>query len=231
MKKFLLAIAVLISLISGICSANEIPNSMDKSQAARSSRVSFIMNSVEGAAFDVYIVGFNEHLLGRDSYNWETGDQIFTADYRAYLSRVNDSRVTLQDVKLFGLSRIPGGKINRSKYDGSGIYIVKGKHGLSDLLVSTVMATATGFFNAKVFVIRENELKLVRFMSADDNLTRDESFVSHNRMEYLDDGTLRVPWWTNAGTREERGNYETIYMLDVQNLVLISSYTNKLPRN
>ena len=92
-----------------------------------------------------------------------------------------------------------------------------------DLLVSKIQITGGVVFDVKVFVVKDGKLRTVKFLN-EGNLgdARDTGFEP---ITYLGDGKISVPWWTNAPGSE--GRYRTIYNLDVENLILVPSYTKK----
>lgn len=73
--------------------------------AAEKSRVSFIMRSVEGTSYNVYIVGDGDKYAGKSApFVWgSTNDLIYKATaYTPYISELNDVIALQQDIKLFG---------------------------------------------------------------------------------------------------------------------------------
>lgn len=225
MKKFFIATALLILFAAQICYAA--PQSLDRATANSRARQLFEINSAEGVWHSVYIVGENEKLL--HDWIWAPGDRIWTGNYFAYVGQKNSSTFALQNVELFGSYGHVGDvyqRINVTRSNRDGFIRVKGVRGLPDLLVSKIQVTGGGYFEMKVFAVKNGHLQLVRFLDDDKKTLHDTFNTVGSPMTYLDNGTLAVPWHTNA--MPGAGSYETVYMFDVENLILIPAYTNKL---
>ena len=220
MRRIFFVTALLI-LFTHVCYAS----TLDKSVADSQARQSFTLRSVEGKIFDVRIVGDGETVL--TDWLWGNDDTIYAADYSAYLGDANSDTLTRQDVELFANNY--GGehpqRINVTRPNRDGFYKIMGVNGLPDLLVSQIQVTGGGYFDMKIFVVKSGRLQLVRFLD-DDKKTLRESFNTYSKpATYLDDGTLSIPWHTNA--MPAAGSYETVYMFDADNLILIPAYTKK----
>ena len=230
---------ILFLLIVGINSVFALPpGSMSTEEASNRARVAFLMNSAENMPYNVYIVGENEKLLGSD-WTWRqqnVHEEIWAGKYYAYVSESNGSVAARQPVSLFqeethasNNNSWPPQRINVHYPNHDGFYVVKGKAGQPDILICTIRVTGGGIFLARAFVIKDGSLKLLRFMNQEQSM-RETHRISFDRIYYLDDGTLAVPWWTNAGNGpfgRGAGKYTTVYMMDIGNLILISSYTNR----
>ena len=230
---------ILFLLVVGINSAFAfLPGSVSTEEASSRARVTFLMNSVENMPYNVYIVGENEKLLG-SNWGWRqqnVHEEIWAGKYYAYINESNGSVAARQPVSLFreetyasNNNSWPPQRINVHYPNYDGFYVVKGKMGQPDILVCTSRETGGGYFSARVFVIKDGFMKLVRFMDQEQS-TKETIMIGFDRIYYLDDGTLAVPWWTNAGRGSfggGAGKYTTVYMMDIGNLILISSYTNR----
>lgn len=233
MKRILLISLFVTLLITSIAFAKPVDTLSDDTAASKA-RVSFLMSSVNGIPHNVYIVGEHEKLLGSD-WTWRqynTYEEIWTGTYYAYLDKPGDSLAALQSVYLFSVRTYqnanpswPAQRINVYYPNYDGFYIVKGKAGQPDILVCTSRDTGGGSFTAKTFIIKNGKLQLLRFMNKEHKINESHN-IGFDRLYYLDDGTLAVPWWTNDPVMH--GRYTTVYMLDIDNLILISSYTNKI---
>ena len=225
MKKFFIVTALLILFAAQICYAA--PQSLDRATANSQARQLFEINSAEGVWHSVYIIGEDEKLL--HDWVWAPGDRIWTGNYFAYIGQKNSSTFALQNVELFAKARYDehSQRINVTRSNHDGFIRVKGVRGLPDLLVSKIQVTGGGYFEMKVFAVKGGQLQLVRFLDDDKKTLRDTFSTVGSPMTYLDNGTLAVPWHTNA-TRSVAGFYETVYMFDVENLILIPAYTNRV---
>ena len=222
-KIFLVALMVLFA--AQICHAT--PTTLDSYDAQSLARKSFNLRSVEGAWYEVCIVGEYEKTLS--DWIWARNDKIFTGNYYAYLGKKNSSTFTLQNVELFGSYGRIGDvyhRINMTRPNRDGFSVIKGVRGLPDMLVSKIQVTGGGYFEMKIFVVKNGRLQLVKFLDKDKKNFRNTFNTTSNSTTYLDNGTISVPWHTNAAPYW--GSYITVYMLDVENLILIPAYTNKL---
>ena len=222
MKKFFIA-AWMIFFAAQVCCAA--PSTIDRSTADSTARQSFELRSVEGNYFDVYIVGENENIL--DDWLWANGDTIYAGDYSAYLGTENSATLARQNVELFADNygdKHPQ-RINVTRDNRDGCYVVRGVNGLPDLLVCKIQITGGGYFAVKIFVVKDGRLQAVKFQN-DKGTLQDDRDTTPKSITYLDDGTISLPWHTNVA--EVAGSYVTIYMFDADNLILIPAYTNKL---
>ena len=215
-------VTALLFVFAQLCYAE--PSTLNRSEADSRSRQSFTLRSVEGKIFDVYIVGDGETIL--TDWLWAFDDTIFAGDYSVYLGDANSDTFTRQDVELFANNY--GGehpqRINVTQPNRDGCHKVTGINVLPDLLVSKIQITGGGFFDMKIFVVKNGRLQALRF-SGDGNFktSRDTGFEPTT---YRDDGTISVPWWTNAPGSE--GRYVTFYKLDADNLILSPLRTEKI---
>lgn len=192
-------------------------------------RVTFCMESVEGIPYDVYIVGENEELVDKKWHwrQWDKDEEIWCGTYYAYIKAQDETEPVLQSVYLFDERKYPEcnpearktwQRINIQYPNYDGFYMVKDdEKKLPDLLVSTNRLTGGGAFGVHLFVIKDNALQLVCFMEENGNII-DSHSAGFNYVSYTEDGTLAVPWWTNA--KPNAGRYTTFYDLDVDNLIL-----------
>ena len=222
MKRFL-TVAFLILLSAQVCSAVP-PQSLDKASVDTRARKVFELNSVEGIWHSVYIIGENEKIL--NDWIWAPNDKVWTGNYFAYVGQGLSSTFTLQNIELFDRYGKNNQRINMTRPNRDGFYIVKGVCGLPDLFISKIQITGGGYFNMKVFVIKDGRFQLVRFLDNDKKTLREAFSTIGSPTTYLDNGTLSVPWHTNV--TPDAGSYVTVYMLDVENLILIPAYTNKI---
>ena len=229
MKRSVIMAIGIIVLLTNVVLAQP-PNILSNETTSARARVSFLMSSVENIPHNLYIVGINERRLD-DRWPWRQFDkheEIWTGKYYAYVNRPGDSKSVLQTVPLFNSKTYqttnPSQRINVHYPNYDGFYLVKGKAGQPDILVCTIRQTGGGSFSARTFIIKNGKLQLMRFMGEEQKI-RDSHIIGFERLYYLPDGTLAVPWWTNSP--EMHGRYTTVYMIDVDNLILISAYTNK----
>ena len=219
MKRIFFVTALLI-LFAHVCYAA----TLDRSTADSQARQSFTLRCVEGNYFDVRIVGDGETILS--DWFWAHGDTIYAADYSVYLGDENSSTLTRQDVELFANNY--GGehpqRINVTRPNRDGFYVVRGVNGLPDLLVSQIQITGGGYFDMKIFVVKNGRLQELKFQNREGKLQNHRDTIT-TPTTYLDDGTISVPWHTNAVP--DVGRYVTVYMFDADNLILIPAYTNK----
>ena len=156
-------VIILLLMVNSVCNASNYPATLTKSEAASRARLSFMVNSVEGISYDVYIIGFNEYQRQKWVYEGVLG-----GEYLAYISPVGENTVRVQNISLFGgwsgKAETFEGSINPNKENDEGIYIAKGKRGLPDLLCSKIRATGGGGFLEKIFIIKNSSLKNVRFI-------------------------------------------------------------------
>ncbi|MBQ7454243.1 MAG: hypothetical protein IJS69_04250 [Selenomonadaceae bacterium] len=227
MKKFF-TVALMILFAANICRAA--PASIDKTTANFQARQSFMLTSAEGDKYDVYIIGEDEKILY--DWLWAQGDKIFSGNYFAYINKINSATLNLQDVKLFAdiHSAENAQRVNVTQLDRDGFYRVKCRGNLPDLLVSKIQITGGGAFAVKIFVVKDGRLQQVKFIGDKFNgnvgKIQDSRDSTSNPIICNDDGTISVPWHSNvAGIA---GSYITVYMLDVDNLILSPAYTNKL---
>ena len=221
MKKFFV-ILFLFLFTAQVCQA-EPPLTMEKTTAKSHARQSFNLRSVEGAWYEVYIVGEREKLLV--DWLWAPNDEIFTADYHVYLGSDNQSKLSLQNVEFFGRYDKDNQRINMTRPNRDGFHRVEGVNGMPDLLISKIQVTGGGYFDMKVFAVKNGRLHLVKFLNKDNQTLYENFNTTSVPTTYLDNGTLYVPWHTNA--MPGAGAYVTVYMLDIDNLILIPAYTNK----
>ena len=223
MKKFF-TVALMILFAANICRAA--PASIDKTTANFQARQSFMLTSAEGDKYDVYIIGEDEKILY--DWLWAQGDKIFSGNYFAYINKINSATLNLQDVKLFAdiHSAENAQRVNVTQLDRDGFYRVKCRGNLPDLLVSKIQVTGGGHFAMKIFAVKNGRLQAVQILDDDKKFLHATFDTISTPVKYLDNGTLSIPWHTNV--MPGAGSYETIYMLDADNLILIPAYTNKL---
>ena len=220
MRRIFFATTTFVLLFAQICYA---ATTLNRSDADSRARQSFSLRSVEGEMYDLRIVGDGETVL--TDWLWALDDTIFAGDYSAYLCDANSDTFTRQDVELFANNF--GGehpqRINVTRDNRDGCHKVTGVNGLPDLLVSKIQITGGGFFDMKIFVVKNGRLQTLQFPGDGSFKTsRDTGFEPTT---YRDDGTISVPWWTNAPGSE--GRYVTFYRLDADNLTLSPLRTEK----
>lgn len=200
--------------------------------AAKQSRLSFLMHSTDGNAYNVYIIGDGESYAGRSApWSYSSNDMIYKAKaYYVYISSVKEDIVEMQGIELFGDN--PTGhaeyiNIIRPSYTG-GVYLIKGVNGQPDILVSAKQMTGGGFVDYRYFAIKEGRLQQMKLMSSDQS-TRLVSKGRINSMPYaVADGTIAVLWFRQRqGGIKDFGNFTSVYMPDYQNLILIFAYSYK----
>ncbi len=209
----------------------------EKSSIPSRARVIFHMESIEGIPYDVYIVGENEELVDK---NWlwrqrDKNEEIWCGAYYAYIKPQGETELVLQSVYLFDEwiypecnpeARKKWQRINIQYPNCDGFYTVKGiEANQPDILVCTRRLTGGGAFGVRLFIIKDDVLQLVRFMKENENII-DSHIAGFNFLEYAEDGTLAVPWWTNA--KPNAGVYTTFYDLDVDDLILSPVSTIKV---
>ena len=221
MKKFFI-VAFLILFAAQICQAAT--QTLDRTTADSRVRQSFELTSVEGDSYSVRIIGENEKLL--HDWHWAKGDDIWTGDYFAYIARRESQNFELQNVEVFAQNykNEYTQRINLTQPCRDGVYLVTGLNNMPDLLVSKIQFTS-GAFDTKIFAIKNGRLQQLKFLK-DDKTFQNGRDSSVKPVTYLNDGTISVPWYSNVAP--VAGSYVTIYMLDVDNLILIPAYTNKL---
>lgn len=232
---FIISAIIFLSLGTTISEAT-VPTSIDKSIIASKARLSFLMSSVEKINYDVYIVGYNERTIGSKDWIWAHDPYgiIYAGDYFPYITPTTSNQApALQYLYLFGSERYIADHNNNNTYpnqristDGNTydqIYIAHSNHGEPDILVSTIQAYGGGMTESRCFIIKNGKMQLLRFMNKSQEI-RECFYTNIKHIYYLNDGTVAVPWWTNAG--EHRGGHLSVYMLDTVNNILIESYTN-----
>ncbi len=221
MKRIFFVTALLI-LCAHVCFA---ASTLNRSEADSQARQSFTLRSVEGNSFDVRIVGDGETIL--TDWFWALDETIYAGDYSAYLGAANSDTFTRQDVELFADSygEHPQ-RINATRDNRDGFCKVTGVNNLPDLLVSKIQVTGGGYFEMKVFAVKNGRLQAVQFLGRDKKAVHASFNTISTPVKYLDNGTLSIPWHTNAAP--DAGTYETVCMFDADNLILIPAYTNKL---
>ena len=221
MRRIFFVTALLI-LCAHVCFA---ASTLNRSEADSQARQSFTLRSVEGSFFDVRIVGDGETIL--TDWLWALDETIYAGDYSAYLGAANSDTFTRQDVELFADSygEHPQ-RINATRDNRDGFCKVTGVNNLPDLLVSKIQVTGGGYFEMKVFAVKNGRLQAVQFLGRDKKSVHASFNTISTPVKYLDNGTLSIPWHTNAAP--EAGTYETVCMFDADNLILIPAYTNKL---
>lgn len=209
----------------------------DESPTPSWSRMSFRMESVEGIPYDVYIVGENEELVDKDWLWRQKGkdEVIWCGAYYAYIKPQNETEPVLQSVYLFDERIYPEcnpearkdwQRINIQYPNCDGFYMVKDKEtARPDLLICTRRTTGNGAFRVRVFAVKDGELQLVHFVKENEELTEGR-LIGFRRLEYIEEGMLAVPWWTNA--KPNAGVYKTFYDLDVDDLILSPVSTIKI---
>lgn len=226
LKKIFSAMMFIFILSMNVCFAADesMPDSMDKTSAVSKARRVLIMASTERIAYDIYIISPEE--ISNAEYA--------RGDYRAYISPTTKTSADLQDVPIFfntddnGINRTDGViSVQSFNSNESGIYVVKGIRGLPDLLVST-QSSGDGIFKARVFLITDGKLRLVRFLPTyAETEMRDSKLINSETIAYLDDGTLGFPWFLRSP--KESGAVKSVYMLDEKNFILIPAYVNEIP--
>lgn len=221
MRNFFAA-ALMILFAAHICSAAQ--SALDRTTADFRARQSFELRSVEGAVYSVRIVGEDEKLL--HDWFWAQDDEIFSGNYFAYVGTKNSATLNLQDAELFAdaYSAENPQRINMTRTNRDGFNFVSGVDSLPDLLVSKIQITGGGYFNMKIFVVKDGRLQQLNFIG-DDGKAQNSRDTIASPTTYRDDGKISVPWHTNAAP--DAGTYETLYTLDIDNLILIPAHTNK----
>lgn len=209
----------------------------EKSSIPSRARVIFHMESMEGIPYDVYIVGENEELVDK---NWlwrqrDKDEEIWCGAYYAYMKPQDETDPVLQSVYLFDERIYPEcnpearkdwQRINIQYPNCDGFYMVKDKEtARPDLLICTRRTTGNGAFRVRVFAVKDGELQLVHFMKENEELTEGR-LIGFRRLEYIEDGTLAVHWWSNG--KPNAGVYTTFYDLDVDDLILSPVSTIKI---
>ena len=220
MKKFLwiMLLTLILNLgviFSSIASAEEYD-----------ARLRLLANSVDDVLYEIYIIGSNEQLLDSD-WIWREHDkynEIYKGDYYAFITPATESNLKKQNVHLFGDlgGATSEGRINVLNNTRDGVYVVQGKAGQPDLIVSKIQQSGGGQFESRIFVIKDGSLQLLKLMDKDRRFT-ENTYTGFKNINYLDDGTIAIHWWTNDAMTA--GKYTTVYMLDIKNLVLIGAYT------
>ena len=225
MRRIFFVTFALMILFAQICHA-EPPRTMDRSTAKAKARQSFTLRSVEGAWYEVYIVGYDEVILV--DWQWGRDETIYSADYFVYLGKDYSSALARQNVELFAEARYGqhSQRINVTRPNRDGLSKVTGVNNLPDLLVSKIQVTGGGHFAMKIFAVKNGRLQAVQILDDDKKFLHATFDTISTPVKYLDNGTLSIPWHTNV--MPGAGSYETIYMLDADNLILIPAYTNKL---
>lgn len=227
--RFMFSIALLIGI--AIQSIAAYSYTMTSDFAAEKSRVSFIMRSVEGSSYNVYIVGEGEKYAGATA-PWarsSRGDLIYKAkSYMPYISDLNDIIASQQNLKLFG-DKINDEYINVTgpTYTG-GVYVIKGNNGQPDILVSAVQTTGGGFVDYRFFTIKNGELKQMKLLYSNQNTRLVFMGYVGNGPQSLSDGTIALPWFKQKIRGAiDSGTYTSVFMPDYNNLILIWAYTVK----
>ena len=222
MRKFFIgALIILFAAQIGYAA----PQTLDRATADSKARQTFELISAEGDSYSVRIIGENEKLL--TDWFWAAGDKIWTGNYFAYIARRESSTLTLQDVQVFAQnfnSEHPQ-RVNATLANRDGVHLVTGLNGMPDLLISKIQITGGGVFDVKIFVVKNGRLQQVKFIGDNGKLQDGRDSTSRPTV-YLNDGTISVPWHTNVAPAA--GSYDTVYMFDIDNLILIPAYTKKL---
>lgn len=230
--KFLIKIFMLLTFLCSVNIGNSyaLQNVASDSSIAERATLSYLMYGTDGTAYNLYIVGEGEKFAGASAVWTRTPhDSIYMArSYDVYISGMGDSIPKYQSVKLFGDTK------GRSEYMNltdptytSGCYLIRGKNGQPDMLVSAYQMTGGGFVDYRFFVIKDGIFKQMQLMS-DNQRTRLVTIGTHKKPYELDDGTVAIPWFRQR-TMEPGGgnfgNYISVYMPDYTNLILIHGYT------
>ena len=160
-------------------------------------------------------------------------DNAWNGDYYFYVAPTDSSEVLGQNIHPFGRkayewdqkSQFGYQRIDLDDLNRTGVYVLKGVAGLPDLLVSTRQTTGGGALSIRVFYIQNEQIHQLRFMDKSQRMTESFEFA-YKPLRYLDDGTICLSWWSNVG--ENKGVYDTVYMLDLQNAILMEAYTQKI---
>ena len=222
MRKFFTAVLIILFAAQIGYAA---PQTLDRATADSRARQTFELISTEGDSYSVRIIGEDEKLL--TDWFWAKGDKIWTGNYFAYIARRESSTLTLQDVQVFAQnfnSEHPQ-RVNATLANRDGVHLVTGLNGMPDLLISKIQITGGGVFDVKIFVVKNGRLQQVKFIG-DNGKLQDGRDSTARPTVYLADGTISVPWHTNVAPAA--GSYDTVYMFDLNNLILIPAYTKKL---
>ena len=200
--------------------------------AAEKSRVSFIMRSVEGTSYNVYIVGDGDKYAGKSApFVWgSTNDLIYKATaYTPYISELNDVIALQQDIKLFGDNSRNEEYINVTNPTRTGgVYVIKGINGQPDILVAAIQTTGGGFVDYRFFAIKNGELRQMKLLFSNQNTRLVSMGYVGNGPHALSDGTIALPWFKQKmGGAKDFGQFTSVYMPDYNNLILIWAYTVK----
>lgn len=204
---------------------------MPDTMAMEMSRKSFVMHDENGKIYNVYIIGDDEMFVGAKHFTWLSGrdiDQVYKAyPYNAYLSAPGERSAEIQYVQLFGkkmdTTRPDFINVTAPTYIG-GVYVIQGEDGQPDMLVTTKQMSVS-FVDYHFFIIKNGELRPMRFMHKDRSLRM--AFIGvHKPARGLDDGTIAIPWFRQGHTGAGKsGSFITVFMPDFTNMILISSYT------
>lgn len=232
MKKIIKCLLVLaLLLLSGIgySCTYAAPNVLTYSMASERSRAAYLMNGTDGKLYNIYIVGENENFYGRAMWRKTDYDQLYSADaYWAYVSESGDSVAMFQSVNLFG-KKYADQKEYMNLTDPtymSGVFVIPGTEGQPDVLVTAKQMTGGGFVDYRCFVIKNGELRQMKFMS-DNKKTRLAVIGIHSEPYEVEDGTLAFPWFRQRQMDTPGGHFVSVYMPDFTNLILIHAYTYK----
>lgn len=198
--------------------------------AIERSRISYIMRDVNGAIYNLYIIGDGEIFVGAQTEPWRKTewDEIYEASsYNAYLTGPNSNNAVVQSVNLFGKNKVSGYKHRLNLTNPtwrSGIYLIKGVNGQPDILV-TAYQMAASFVDYRFFAIKNGELRPLKLMFGNQR-TSTRMIGIHKPAYGLADGTIAIPWFRQRMPGPLKpGNFITVFMPDFDNFILIAAYT------
>lgn len=191
--------------------------------AMDTARQTLIMHSVDGEAYTVFLIGSGER-MGSGTGWAQPGEPVYSGKYHVYISPMGSSRAFQQPVRIFRtLFKNTGteeGIIRPYEPHRSGVYVVAGKIGAPDILVSVQQDTGSGFYTINLFAIKDGLLQHVDFLNPDHRVFRNY-VVGCKPVRYLEDGTLAVYWWQ----RKMPQFHISVYMVDKTNLLASFAYS------
>lgn len=219
-------------LVSGVPYMAAYSYSLTDDFASQHSRLSFIMHSVEGTSYNVYIVGDGDSYAGTSApFVWgSTNDLIYKAKvYTPYISELGNSIALQQSIKLFGDNRVNDEYINITNPTRTGgVYVIKGINGQPDILVAAIQTTGGGFVDYRFFAIKNGELRQMKLLFSNQNTRLVSMGYVGNGPHALSDGTIALPWFKQKmGGAKDFGQFTSVYMPDYNNMILIWAYTVK----